>query len=293
MKKLNQENFAMRIVREIPIEKGKRRRAVFECKNCKKHINAMVHNMNKKDRVNSGLCKSCATIFFHTTHDLSKTKLYQSWRAMRRRCTYVKGKDYKNYGGRGIIYVKEWDDFNVFKEWALKNGYKDGLTIERNDVIGNYEPLNCKWITRKKQSENKRVLQENNKTGYKGVSKPPHYKKYVVHREHDGKKVNLGVYENKKLAGRVYDVHCIVNGIKTSTNFEKKICLLNECIHRRACIYSHTLFDMIKTENFEIVDESKCMPNYKDKDCKNMFNFLDRFRLSNGEPFNTGFTNKG
>ena len=75
---------------------------------------------------------------------------------------------------------------------------------------------------------------------------------------------------------------------------------LNEdtCMHRRGCrrwIGNYTDDQAIQEsdENTEgYVDESKCIPNYKDKECTNVFGFLDRFRLSTGEPFATGFTNK-
>ena len=50
----------------------------------------------------------------------------------------------------------EWlDDFNSFYEWSINNGWKDGLTIDRIDVDGNYEPSNCRWVDWKTQQRNK------------------------------------------------------------------------------------------------------------------------------------------
>ena len=76
---------------------------------------------------------------------------------MRNRCYSVNNNSYHNYGGRGIAICDEWlNDVTVFIEWAHNNGYAEGLTIDRIDVNGNYEPSNCRWITKKEQSRNLR-----------------------------------------------------------------------------------------------------------------------------------------
>ena len=91
-------------------------------------------------------------------HGLGKTRLHSIWLDMRRRCYKKNRKSYKDYGGRGITICDEWkDDFLSFYIWSINNGYEDNLTIDRIDVDGNYEPNNCRWITKKEQNRNTRT----------------------------------------------------------------------------------------------------------------------------------------
>ncbi len=85
----------------------------------------------------------------------TQTRLYHCWSSMKQRCYYRKNNRYNYYGGKGITVCKEWkDSFDNFKEWALSNGYKDNLTIDRIDPNKNYEPSNCRWITKQENSKN-------------------------------------------------------------------------------------------------------------------------------------------
>lgn len=77
---------------------------------------------------------------------------------MKNRCNNPNDKNYCNYGERGIKVCNEWmNDFAVFYNWAVENGYQEGLSIERKDVNGNYCPENCEWITLTAQQFNKRT----------------------------------------------------------------------------------------------------------------------------------------
>lgn len=83
-----------------------------------------------------------------------RTKLNNSWRGMKERCNNPNHIRYNRYGGRGIKVCSEWNGFNTFKLWAENNGYIEGLTIERKDNNGNYEPSNCIWVEKEKQARN-------------------------------------------------------------------------------------------------------------------------------------------
>ena len=92
----------------------------------------------------------------HITHGMSGTRLYSIWRDMKNRCNGLKKRDKKNYFERGITYCIDWERFEPFKDWALSDGYRDDLTLDRVDNNGNYEPNNCRWITRAEQNLNTR-----------------------------------------------------------------------------------------------------------------------------------------
>lgn len=106
-------------------------------------------------KFSSGRIKSCGCeVKISAENKAIIEKLWKTACGMIGRC---KNRSDKNYGGRGIRVCEDWLDSKIlFVDWALKNGYKPGLSLDRIDVNGNYEPSNCRWADSKTQANNKR-----------------------------------------------------------------------------------------------------------------------------------------
>ena len=124
-----------------------------ECGNIKNIFGTCLRNGTTKS---CGCLKKDLDKHKFVTHGDSNAHLYYVWRGMRNRCTSKASRIYKYYGARGISVCEEWNKYDNFKKWALSNGYKQGLSIDRVDVNGNYEPSNCRWITQREQNLNRR-----------------------------------------------------------------------------------------------------------------------------------------
>lgn len=82
--------------------------------------------------------------------------LYRTWSTMIHRCEDAKRTKYRDYGERGIKVCKEWHNPNIFIDWAENNGYAPGLQLDRINNNGDYCPNNCRWVTPKENSRNRR-----------------------------------------------------------------------------------------------------------------------------------------
>ena len=147
-------------------------------------------------KLRNGTTKSCGCFNLDriTKHGLCHTPEYKIWQAMVQRCSNVKYKMYKHYGGRGIKVCKRWLEFeNFFADMGERPNNK--LTIERVNNDKGYSPSNCIWDSWLSQGHNKR-LNKRNKSGHAGVFWNKRLKKWAARIMADYKSINLGWFND-------------------------------------------------------------------------------------------------
>lgn len=126
------------------------------------------------------------------------------------RCRYEYIDSYENYIGKGITVCKEWQDYSNFKKWSINNGYRDGLSIDRKENDKNYEPNNCRWVTKQQNSFN-RSGKRTAKSKYKGVcirndnQQKPYRARIMINK----KAINIGNFKTETEAAIAYNQKAI------------------------------------------------------------------------------------
>jgi hypothetical protein len=154
---LTGKKFAKLTVIEKSIERGNRGQIKWNCLcECGK---VKVMEGGSLRAIQSKLCCEKERSNFTSPaarHGMSKSRMYRIYRHMINRCSNKNVDSYYLYGGRGISVCKEWAAFEAFRDWSLKNGYAENLSIDRKDNDKGYYPENCRWVTTTDQARNKR-----------------------------------------------------------------------------------------------------------------------------------------
>lgn len=157
-------------------------------------------------------CKSCSSKTSGLKHGESRSKLYVVWAGMKSRCN----NNHEHYVN--ISVCDAWQDFITFKDWAISNGYVEGLSIDRIDVNGNYEPTNCRLTTQTVQGRNTRKLFAHNTSGFRGVCYDTARSKWKAYIKVDNQKKELGRFNTALDAAIAYDTYVISNNLEHTTN---------------------------------------------------------------------------
>ena len=130
--------------------------ALWRCRcECGNEVIVRGSHLRNEDTTSCGCYRREA----HTTHGMCKTRLYPVWLAMLQRVGAIKGaseRDKHNYQDRGITVCDEWLVFENFRDWALSHGYKEGLQIDRVNNDAGYCSENCRWVSRRENTNNRR-----------------------------------------------------------------------------------------------------------------------------------------
>lgn len=154
-------------------------------------------------RLKSGHTTSCGCYHNEVIGNINRkykddyrSRLHVIWMNIKLRCSNNKGNKNAYYDEKGISICDEWKyDYLTFKRWALNNGYKDGLTIDRRDNNLGYYPDNCRWVDDTIQAINRGDF-KNNTSGYKGVSWDNKNKKWKAQIAINKKDIYLGEFIN-------------------------------------------------------------------------------------------------
>ncbi len=140
-----------------------------------------------------------------TKHGLRGHPIRNHHVAMMQRCYYEKSAGYNNYGGRGITVCAEWkSNLKGFYDWAINNGWEEGLAIDRIDNDKGYSPDNCRWATVQNNAYNKRAYNAGD-VKYKGVSSIKDSAKFRAGIRHEGKQIHIGHFVDIEQAAKAYD----------------------------------------------------------------------------------------
>jgi hypothetical protein len=190
--------------------------ALFECF-CGETFFACTGSVQKGHTRSCGCLRNTLMDKKSTTHGLSNHPLYNIWNAMMNRTNNIKNKRFSSYGGRGIKVCARWLNISNFIE-DMYPSYCVGLSLDRIDNDGNYEPSNCRWTSSEVQNRNRRVRMSNNTSGYRGVTWDKRNNKWSASIGVNKKVIRIGRFDTAISAAIAYDNYVIRHNLEHTIN---------------------------------------------------------------------------
>lgn len=222
----NQEISAPVLIKDLglmypsEISRQKVRYGMFLC-SCGNIFKSTTYRVDTKKTMSCGCYHKLMAKKSNSKHGLWNHKIYHVWNSMIGRCKNEKDNNFQDYGGRGITVCERWLDVRNFIE-DMYPTYQNGLSIDRINNDGNYEPSNCRWTTRNVQARNTRQCISTNKSGYRGVSKNTR-NKYSAVIYVNNSPVYLGVFEDKVEAAIAYNKYVDENNLEHTKNIIRNV----------------------------------------------------------------------
>ena len=194
-----------------PTEKSKQKKryGLYQCQYCGGEFEAQPQDVKRGNTQSCG----CQSTKYKNPHGLYYHPLYRTWADMKARCYNPNMKRYTDYGERGIEVCERWLDINNFIE-DMYPSYHEGLTLDRIDVNGNYEPDNCRWATLNTQQRNTREIRSNNTSGFRGVSWSKKQQMWIAKIRIDYNRIHLGSHNTALEAAKAYETYVRLNNLE-------------------------------------------------------------------------------
>ena len=193
--------------------KHKRRYGLYQCQYCGEEFETQISNINTGNTKSCGCFSEKKKIEASSKHNCAYHPLYPCWKSMKHRCYNLNHQHYNSYGGRGIQVCERWLDVGNFIE-DMYPSFQKGLSLDRIDVDGNYEPDNCRWTTKEIQSRNTRDIQSNNTSGFRGVFWDTNRSKWLSLITMNNRQIYLGRFSTALEAAKAYERYVRLNNLE-------------------------------------------------------------------------------
>ena len=215
--------------------KNKRNALMWKCIcDCGKETTVRGSDLRNGSQVSCGCYAKEQAVLRMSKHGMSKSSLYALWKNIKTRCYNPNTNCSKYYFEKRIKVCDEWrNNFKSFYDWAINNGWKKELEIDRINSNGDYEPNNCRFVTDRVNTLNRQLLQVNNTSGYRGVNWNNQRNKWQARITVNGKRILIGFHEFRFIAALKRDYFILDNNLQNE--YKLQIFKKNTCNFKKQC----------------------------------------------------------